>query len=159
MSTKSTLSWNMPDFPKDSPNIDKVAETNRDPTCPYYCLYEEAFEEDGSVYLEMRNCEFEATQDGVTVKIPSGLSQQLLECVTLEALRPNSATNANVNEQRRLEASAAFDSIDGLDKLGRMVAPAVVAPGEKGRLGHFGKRSSGFFVRSMAFLTLSCSRF
>lgn len=70
MSTKNTLSWNMPTFPKDSPNIDKVQESNRDPNCPYYCLYEEAFEQDGSVYLEMRNCEFEATQDGVTVKIP-----------------------------------------------------------------------------------------
>ncbi len=31
MSNKHTLSWNSPDFPKDSPNTDKVPESNRDP--------------------------------------------------------------------------------------------------------------------------------
>ena len=79
MSTKHTLSWNMPDFPKDSPNIDKVPESSRDPNCPYFCLYEECFEKDGSVYLEMRNCEFEATQDGVTVKIPREVWNRIIK--------------------------------------------------------------------------------
>jgi hypothetical protein len=79
MSTKSTLSWNMPDFPKDSPNIDKVPEGNRDPNCPQYSLYEESFEEDGSVYLELRNCEFEATQDGLTVKIPREVWNRIIK--------------------------------------------------------------------------------
>src|SRR4051794_31974201 len=66
------------------------------------------------------------------------LAQQLLECVALEALRPDSAADANVNEQRQPESSAAFDSIDGFNKLRRVIAPAVVAPGEEGRLGHGG---------------------
>lgn len=79
MSTKHTLSWNMPDFPKDNPNIDKVLESNSDPNCPNYCLYEESFEEDGSVYLELRNCEFEATQDGLTVKIPCEVWNRIIK--------------------------------------------------------------------------------
>lgn len=79
MSTKHTLSWNNPDFPKDSPNLDKVPESNRDPNCLYYRLYEEAAEQDGSVYLEMRNCEFEATQDGVTVKIPKEVWNRIIK--------------------------------------------------------------------------------
>jgi len=79
MSTKNTLSWNFPEFPKDSPNIDNVPETNRDPNCPYYSLFEECFEKDGSVYLEMRNCEFEATHDGVTVKIPREVWNRIIK--------------------------------------------------------------------------------
>ena len=47
------------------------------------------------------------------------LAEQLLECVALEALGPHCASDANVNEHRRLEATTAFDSIDSLDKLGR----------------------------------------
>jgi hypothetical protein len=79
MSTKHTLSWNMPNFPKDSPNIDKVPESNRDPNCHHYRLYEEPFEEDGSVYLELRNCEFEASQDGLTVKIPCEVWNRIIK--------------------------------------------------------------------------------
>ena len=79
MSTKNTLSWNSPDFPEDSPNIDKVPEGNRDPNCPQYCLYEEPFEEDGSVHLEMRHCEFAATQDGVTMKIPREVWNRIIK--------------------------------------------------------------------------------
>ena len=58
--------------------------------------------------------------------------EQLLEGVALEALGPDGSPDANVHEDRRLESSAGFDGIDGLDKLGRVVAPAVVAPGEDG---------------------------
>jgi hypothetical protein len=79
MSTKHTLSWNSPNFPKDNPNIDKVPESNRDPNCPEYCLYEESFEEDGSLYLDLRKCEFEATQDGVTVKIPIDVWNRIIK--------------------------------------------------------------------------------
>jgi hypothetical protein len=59
--------------------------------------------------------------------------QQLLEGVALEGFRPDGAADSDVHEQGRLEAPARLDGIDGLDKLGRVVAPTVVAPSEEGR--------------------------
>jgi hypothetical protein len=63
------------------------------------------------------------------------LAQQLLESWAGKASRPDGPPYADVNEDWRLKASAQFDRIDGFDKLGRVIAPAVVAPGEK-RYGH-----------------------
>jgi hypothetical protein len=79
MSTRTPLSWNSPDFPRDNPNIDKVPEINRDPGCPEYCLYEDLFQEDGDVYLEMRGCEFHATHTGATVRIPREVWNRIIK--------------------------------------------------------------------------------
>lgn len=66
----------------------------------------------------------------------SARPHQLLGSVSDEARGPNIAPDSDVNEGRRLESPAGFDGINSLDKLGRGVAPAVVAPGEDGRFVH-----------------------
>jgi hypothetical protein len=58
----------------------------------------------------------------------SAFAQQSLEVTSGEASRPNLSPDADVNEHWRLEAPACFDCIDGFDKLGRVIAPTVVAP-------------------------------
>lgn len=68
MSTKFTLSINMKNFPKNSPNLDRVPEDKRDPNCPTYHLCQEVGGND--VYLELPGCEFEVTKHCVTICIP-----------------------------------------------------------------------------------------
>ena len=79
MSTKSTLAINMPNFPADNPNIERVPVEQRDPDCPGFHFYEECFEEDKAVYLEMLDVEFEATHQGITVRIPAKVWNRIVK--------------------------------------------------------------------------------
>ncbi len=63
----------------------------------------------------------------------SVLTQQLLKCWSGESCRPDGPPDADVNEERRLDSPVGFDGIDGINKIGRVIASAVVAPGEEGR--------------------------
>jgi len=76
MSTKCTLSYNFPHVPEDN---DKVPAENRDPNCPQYHLYEECFEEDRSVWLDIENIEFKATPDNIVIKIPVSVWNRIIK--------------------------------------------------------------------------------
>jgi hypothetical protein len=79
MSTKATLACNLPDFPEDNPNIDRVPPENRDKDCPKFHLFAEVLEEDQAVYLELPGAEFEASQQGITVKIPAKVWNRIIK--------------------------------------------------------------------------------
>ena len=64
--------------------------------------------------------------------------QKLLEGISREAFGPDVSPDTNVDKHRWLEASACFDGINGIDKLGRMVTPTVVAPSENRGGAHLG---------------------
>jgi len=76
MSTKATLKINIPWIESE----DSLLEAeDRDPDCPYFHLYEEAFEEDGSVYLQMTNAEFEVSNHGIMLKIPAKVWNRIIK--------------------------------------------------------------------------------
>src|SRR5664280_2504564 len=54
-----------------------------------------------------------------------------LECASRKALRPDASSNANVDEDRGLEAARRLGGIHRANEFGRRVAPAPVAPGEQ----------------------------
>ena len=72
----------------------------------------------------------------------SVLAHESLKRRSGEARCPDRPPDADVHEDRRLEPPAGFNRIDSLNKLGRVVAPAVVAPGEEG-----GRHSQGLMPR------------
>lgn len=66
MSTKRTLSHNI---------------KTKDASCPSYHLYEECFEDDGSLYLELEGADvrFVAKNDRVVVRIPCEVWNRIIQ--------------------------------------------------------------------------------
>jgi hypothetical protein len=62
----------------------------------------------------------------------SVLAEQPLEGWSLKAQRTHGPPDSDTNEERRAEPSAGLDSIHRFDKIGGVIAPAIVAPGEEG---------------------------
>jgi len=79
MSTKGTLAGNFPDICEDNPHIYRVPPENRDKNCPKFHLYEEALDDDKAVYLELPSAEFEASQHGITLKIPAKVWNRIIK--------------------------------------------------------------------------------
>lgn len=74
MSTKCTLDFNSP---KACPGAQENPE-NRDPKLPDFHLYEDCFDLDGSVYLEILEPDFELDPRRLTLHIPANLWNRII---------------------------------------------------------------------------------
>lgn len=79
MSTKMTLDYNVPDV-----THPEVPPDKRDEKLPRFHIYEEGFEENGTLYLQMEDCEFTVSRASrgrttLTLKIPAAVWNRIIK--------------------------------------------------------------------------------